>query len=150
MQVRPLRADDPDDVDAWLDLRVRLWPESSREEHADELELVLGDPERTVVLVAEEGGRRLGFAEISLREWAEGCASRPVGYLEGWYVEPDVRGRGVGRALVESAERWLLARGVDEMASDADPENTASLAAHGRLGFREVGRAVLFAKRLER
>lgn len=146
MDVRPLR---DGELDAWLDLRVALWPDSTREEHAAEGELVLDDPQRHAVLVVpDDSGRLVAFAEVSLREWAEGCESRPVGYLEGWYVAPAWRRRGLGRALVEAAERWALARGAREFASDVEPDNAASLAAHARLGFREVGRAVLFAKRL--
>jgi aminoglycoside 6'-N-acetyltransferase I len=146
VDVRPLR---DGELDAWLDLRVALWPDSTREEHAAEGELVLDDPQRHAVLVVpDDSGRLVAFAEVSLREWAEGCESRPVGYLEGWYVAPAWRRRGLGRALVEAAERWALARGAREFASDVEPDNAASLAAHARLGFREVGRAVLFAKRL--
>lgn len=148
MDVRPLR---DGELEAWLDLRVALWPESTRAEHAADRELVLEDPERYAVLVADAGaGRLIGFVEVSLREWAEGCASRPVGCLEGWYVAPAHRRRGLGRALIEAAERWALARGAREFASDVEPDNAASLAAHARLGFREIGRSVLFAKRLAR
>lgn len=146
MNVRPLTEGE---LDAWLDLRVALWPDSTREEHASDRELVLDDPQRYAVLVVpDDSGRLVAFAEVSLREWAEGCESRPVGYLEGWYVAPAWRRRGLGRALVEAAERWAQARGAREFASDVEPDNAASLAAHARLGFREVGRAVLFAKRL--
>jgi len=146
VDVRPPR---DGELEAWLDLRVALWPESTRAQHAADRELVLGQPDRYAVLVVDDGaGRLVGFAEVSLREWAEGCESRPVGYLEGWYVAPTHRRRGLGRALVEAAERWAHARGATEMASDAEPDNAASLAAHARLGFREIGRAVLFAKRI--
>jgi aminoglycoside 6'-N-acetyltransferase I len=147
VDIRPLREDD---VEAWLDLRAALWPDSTREEHAADRELVLGDPQRYAVLVADDGAGRLrGFAEVSLRDWAEGCESRPVGYLEGWYVAAAQRRRGVGRALLEAAERWCLARGSREIASDAEIDNAASHAAHAALGFREIGRSVLFAKGLD-
>jgi len=45
----------------------------------------------------------VGFVEVSLRPYAEGCDTRPVGYLEGGYVAPEWRGQGIGRALVEAA-----------------------------------------------
>jgi phosphinothricin acetyltransferase len=58
---------------------------------------------------------------------------------ESVYVAADVRGRGVGRALLEavipaseSAGFWTLLAGV--MA-----ENAASLRLHERVGFRQVG-----------
>ena len=35
---------------------------------------------------------------------ADGCTTHPVGYVEGWYVDPDVRRKGVGKALVAAAE----------------------------------------------
>ena len=56
------------------------------------------------------------------------------------YIHPDHRGRGVGGdlldALVSGAERagyWTVQTGIF-------PENTASIAAHERAGFRIVGR----------
>jgi L-amino acid N-acyltransferase YncA len=55
------------------------------------------------------------------------------------YVHPDVRGRGVGRAmllaLIESTEH----AGIWTVQSGVFPENTASLALHRAAGFRVVG-----------
>ncbi|MHC4375797.1 MAG: GNAT family N-acetyltransferase [Planctomycetota bacterium] len=93
-------------------------------------------------------GAVLGFAELSVRSFAEGCRSDRVGYLEGWYVLPAERGRGVGRALVEAACDWARDQGCTEFASDTELDNRDSQAAHGALGFAEVGRLVLFRREL--
>ena len=78
-----------------------------------------------------------------------GLEARPVGYIEGWYVDGDVRRQGVGRALVEAAEAWARSKGCRQMASDALIDNAVSIEAHARLGYREVERLVHFAKELE-
>lgn len=88
----------------------------------------------------------VGFAEVSLRDDAEGCSSNPVGYLEGWFVADRARGRGVGRALLEAGEAWARARGCVEFASDAETTNPSGIAAHEALGFTEVCRIVCFRR----
>ncbi|WP_245606073.1 GNAT family N-acetyltransferase [Thermus amyloliquefaciens] len=90
---------------------------------------LLQDP-RQAAFVAEVEGRLVGFVEVSLRPYAEGCATRPVGYLEGWYVAPEWRWQGIGRALVEAAEAWARARGCQEMASDAELGNLLGQEVH--------------------
>ncbi len=72
----------------------------------------------------------------------------PVGYLEGWFVDQDLRGRGVGARLVRAAEDWARSQGLQEMGSDTWLEDEVSLRAHQALGYREVERLVHFAKRL--
>jgi GNAT superfamily N-acetyltransferase len=89
------------------------------------------------------GGGLCGFLEAALRSRADGCEARPVGYIEGWYVDPDMRRRGVGRAQVEEAEAWAPARGCRQMASDAELWNEVSHQAHGALGYEETARLVL-------
>ena len=92
MKIRQLR---PEDSDNWLSMRLALWPETSPEQHRKEMEMVLTKSDRYAVLVCEDGENNLtGFAEVSLREWAEGCLSSPVGYLEGWYVAQSFRRKG--------------------------------------------------------
>ena len=72
----------------------------------------------------------------------------PVGYIEGWYVNPDLRQAGWGRALVQAAEAWARSRGYAEIASDCLLENEVSLRAHTALGFEETERLIHFRKPL--
>lgn len=139
------------DAAAWLAMRVALWPDGSAAEHAGEIERFLAGeaPEPAAVLLAvDEADAPLGFAELSLRACAEGCRSSPVAYLEGWYVVPEARHRGIGRALVAAAETWGRSRGCSEFASDTEPDNHVSAAAHRALGFSEAGWIRCFRKDL--
>lgn len=140
--IRPLR---PEDLFAYLPLRAALWPEGG--DDGEEVERILKDADQAA-FVAEEEGKVVGFVEVALRPYAEGCDTRPVGYLEGWYVVPEWRGRGIGRALVEAAEAWARAKGCREMASDAELGNLPGQEAHRCLGYQEVERIVCFRKDL--
>ncbi len=101
------------------------------------------------VFVAErEDGSIAGFVEVGARPYADGCDTSPVAYIEAWYVDPDVRRSGYGRALLAAAEEWARANGYREMASDASLDNPVSHAAHLRAGYEEVDRVVQFRKDL--
>jgi len=99
-----------------------------------------------VFVAARPGGGLCGFLEASVRPLVDGCPTRPVGYVEGWYVDPDVRRQGVGRSLVSAAEAWASSQGCREMASDALLSNAISIAAHNAVGFTEELPAVRFRK----
>jgi aminoglycoside 6'-N-acetyltransferase I len=99
--------------------------------------------------IAEAGDRAVGFAELGLRPYANGCDSQPVGFLEAIWVAPDWRGRGVARALLAAVEAAVRAEGLREIGSDALIGNTESLAAHAAWGFEEVERVVCFRKALD-
>ncbi len=133
----------------WLRLRRALWPECSVPEHELEMREVLQRPSAVAVFVAEETpGRLAGFAQVSLHDWAVGCVTRPVGYIEGWYVDVEFRRRGLGRQLMAAAEQWARQQGCAEMASDCIVENHVSQASHTALGYVEVNRTVQFRKEL--
>jgi aminoglycoside 6'-N-acetyltransferase I len=148
MRLRPLELRDRR---AWAEMRAALWPEADAAELAHEtVKHFAGVKAADEVWVSEEvTGRLLGFLELSLRAYAEGCASSPVPYIEGWYVTAEARHLGVGRALVEAAENWARLRGYKEIASDAVLENDASHAAHRSLGFEEAVRIVCYRKSLD-
>lgn len=55
------------------------------------------------------------------------------------YVDPSARGRGVGLGLLERLIESTEAAGIWTIQSGVFPENTASLALHRRVGFREIG-----------
>ncbi len=139
--IRPVHLEDQAE---WLRLRMALWPDSSSEEQAAEIEQFMAgerSPDLQAVFVCPraEGGL-CGLVEVSIHREAPGCKTDRIGYLEGWYVDPDRRAQGVGRALVEMAEDWAWAQGCEEMASDTTPDYPLSPAAHAQLGYREVER----------
>jgi len=143
--IRPV---EPSDRDEWLRLRSKLWDHTSREDHIEEIQSIVGDPETQLVLVAAEGDTLVGFLESSIRQFVEDCETDHVGYLEGWYVEPMYRRSGVGRSLVANAEQWARSCGCTEMASDAEIGNEESLVAHIQLGYAETSRLVHFRKEI--
>jgi aminoglycoside 6'-N-acetyltransferase I len=150
--IRPAGAGDHAE---WTRLRAALRPEDPADGHAREVAAFLtgnlagwlAGLHAVAAFVADRpGGGLCGFLEASVRPMADGCTTHPVGYVEGWYVDPDVRRQGVGRALVEAAEAWAVSRGCREMASDAHLENAVSIAAHRALGFKDEAPVVRFRK----
>ncbi|HHE5178065.1 TPA: aminoglycoside N-acetyltransferase AAC(6')-Il, partial [Escherichia coli] len=104
-------------------------------------------PAAVLIAVAPDG-EALGFAELSIRPYAEECYSGNVAFLEGWYVVPSARRQGVGVALVKAAEHWARGRGCTEFASDTQLTNSASTSAHLAAGFTEVAQVRCFRKPL--
>ena len=144
--VRPLRESD---IDEWLRLRKLLWDATSDDDHKSEMLDVLDHFDSQLVLFAEaDDGRLVGLLEASIRPYVEDCETDHVGYLEGWFVEPEFRKQGVGRELVRQAESWAREHGCTEMASDAEIGNDLSLAAHLNLGYQETSRLVHLRKEL--
>jgi aminoglycoside 6'-N-acetyltransferase I len=128
-------------------MRNALWP---ADDHAEEIAAYLragGTPLLAIVFVAEREPHALaGFIELGLRAYAEGCESSPVPFIEGWYVDEDVRRSGVGGELVRMAEEWARGEGYREMASDVELANARSQEAHRALGYEQVERLVCFRR----
>lgn len=145
--VRPV---EPTDAPVWERMRNTLWPDPSGE-HAREIARYFAGPRTSpleVLLACLGSGAPIGFIELGTRAYAEGCSSDRVAFVEGWYVEPQHRGRGVGAVLMRAAEEWARAIKCTELASDTELANGASIAAHSALGFEEVERLVCFRKSL--
>ncbi len=114
-----------------------------------EMRATVARPDAAVFVLEREGGSSLaGFVEVGARSIADGCSTSPVGYIEAWYVDPDARRTGNGRALLEVAEDWARAQGYTEMGSDALIDNLVSHEAHRRSGYIEGDHMVAFRKRL--
>lgn len=146
MEIRPPGADEHL---AWLQLRALLWPDFPRQMLEREQDNILQNPERNAVFVAAtSSGAPVGFIEVAIRDWAEGCETEDVGYIEAWYVQPEHQRQGIGRQLVEAAEAWAVSRGCSEMASDAELWNEISHKAHRALGYKEAMRLICFTKKL--
>jgi L-amino acid N-acyltransferase YncA len=86
--------------------------------------------------VAELDGEVVGWCAVVA--YSHRAVYRGVGE-ESVYVAEHARGRGVGRALLETVIEGARAGGLWTLQAGIFPDNVASLALHRALGFREVG-----------
>ena len=136
------------DKSEWLRMRHLLWPDVEPEDLLEEMDRVLVDPLMPVFVLQRPDGTLGGFIEVGTRKYADGCATAPVGYIEGWFIDEDLRGKGLGHDLVRTAEDWARSQGLREMASDTWLDNDLSIRAHLAMGYEEVERLIHFAKTL--
>ena len=104
-------------------------------------------------VVAEFAGRIAGYALVLFRP--NSAAAR----LYSIAVDPDVRGRGIGPALIAAAEAAALARDCVWLRLEVHENNTHAIARYRKAGFRQFGQrsdyyadggtALLMEKRLQ-
>ena len=135
------------DVDEWLEGRCRLWPSCSKEEHLKEISECLSNS-KNINLIARADNLFCGFLETSVRTYASGCTSRPVLFLEGIWVKPELQRKGVGEKLINFLEKLALEQGFKEIYSDCEISNEHSQQAHTRWGFSEIERVVCYRKEI--
>jgi|GEM_PF-772156 len=109
-----------------------------------------GDSSLITHVAVDSDGSLRGFVEASLRSRADGCTTQPVGYVEGIFVQPEFRRRGIARALIDAAEQWATSNGCVEFASDCRIENEASIHFHRSLGFDIAKRLVHFRRAISK
>lgn len=115
--IRPIA---PSDASVWEALRRDLWPDGA-EDHAAEIALYFAGSlqEPVAVLVAESPpGAIVGFAELSIRDDLPGLEGKRVGYMEGLYLRPEVRHRGIALKLLQASRTWARQHKCTAFASD--------------------------------
>jgi L-amino acid N-acyltransferase YncA len=137
MQIRAARADDAAAIAEIynIGIRERTSTLETRERDPAEIAERIGS-ERHPVLVAEVDGGVAGWAatsEYSGREVYAGVAECSV------YVDPHLRGRGVGTALLEALADDAARRGFHKLIGKLFATNEPSTRLMERGGFRVVG-----------
>src|SRR5215210_5496807 len=125
----------PLDLRAWAEMRVRLWPKGSAAEHTKDIGEILGSEDYWGFLAETGDGAPIGFAEVAIRKYANGCETKPVAFLEGLWVAPELRRQHVGARLVHHVEEFVKRRGFREIGSDALADNAVGIASHRGWGF---------------
>ena len=144
--VRPM---DAGDRGVWAQMRAALWPQDGAATHEKAIDALLASSDAWGFIAQAPDSSAAGFAEIAIRQYANGCDSAPVAFLEGIWVAPPYRRRGVGRRLIAHAEAFAASRSFRELGSDTQIDNAASQAAHLAWGFSETERVVYFRKHLK-
>lgn len=136
-----------EDKAEWFRMRKGIWPDAPDHYMSFDMDNLLADDDY-IVIFACDGDRPIGLTEAAIREHGEGCGTSPVGYLEGWFVEEEYRGRRIAGLMTQAAENWMREKGCTEAASDTWLDNEASIRAHINMGYYEVERLVHFVKQL--
>lgn len=88
-------------------------------------------------LVAEDGGRVLGFAYC---QWFKPRPAYRFSAEDSIYLHPDAAGKGLGKALLAELERRAKEAGVRKLiAVIGDSGNVGSVGVHRTNGFSHVG-----------
>lgn len=128
-------------------MRAALWPSTNAQEHLAEIKEYFGK-DTFLGWIALDGSKYVGFAEASVRPFANGCDSRPVVFFEGVWVADEFRKSGIGHKFVEAVEDWARSKGINEVGSDAEFSNTLSHNCHKKWGFEKTERVVYYRKKL--
>jgi aminoglycoside 6'-N-acetyltransferase I len=132
----------------WAEMRSALWPEETAQEHATGIDEMVGLDDAWGFVAETADGTPVGFAELAIRKYANGCTARPVPFLEGIWVRAEFRRQGIGARLVAHVGAFAADRGFHEIGSDTQIDNLTSHAAHRGWGFSETERVVYFRKAL--
>lgn len=89
-------------------------------------------------LVVEDGGRLLGYALVLLRR------TTALARLYSLAIDPAARGRGLGAALLDAAERAAHDEGALFLRLEVRPDNAAAIALYQARGYRHFGRYLDF------
>lgn len=137
------------EIKEWSNLRMRLWPESSRIKHEREMFEYFKSPKIGRVFFAHRGqDKYIGFAEISMTIAFQEEPEGSIAHIEGLYVLPKFRKMGVATKLVESLETWSLSEKCRVITSDMDVENIESRDLHTQMGYKEVEKVIRVKKYL--
>ncbi len=92
-------------------------------------------PGGQVMRIAEVDGRPVGLAfGLFDKERAK------IGHVAGMWVEAEARGRGVGRALLESVIAWARSLALDRLELWVTEGNGSAMRLYERAGFADTGR----------
>jgi aminoglycoside 6'-N-acetyltransferase I len=147
MQNPEVRSATKKDMKVWVAMRLELWPDSNIRELTKELAGLLKRP-LFHGWFAVDNGLPVGFAEVYIREFANGCESRPAAFLEGIWVKRSHRKKGIAKRLMQVIEKWVLNHGLRELGSDTLLKNCLAQICHRAWGFEETERVVYYRKKL--
>ena len=136
-----------EDKAEWFRMRKGIWPDVPDNYMTFDMDRLLANVDYFVIFACD-GDRPIGLTEAGIRDYGEGCETSPVGYLEGWFVQEEYRGKRIAGLMTQAAENWMRDKGCTEVASDTWLDNEPSIRAHLNMGYREVERLVHFVKRL--
>tara|TARA_B100000700_G_C15062076_1_gene866553 strand:- start:4351 stop:4815 length:465 start_codon:yes stop_codon:yes gene_type:complete len=99
-------------------------------------DLVLGQPPKIFLWVVEDGQGLGGYmsATIDYATWA----SAPFVYLDCLYLSEDMRGKGVGRRLVDTLKDFAQVQGINSIEWQTPPDNEMGIGFYLHIGATKL------------
>ena len=145
MEIRALEAEE---IDIHRELRLRALRDAP-DSFADAYDEVAAKP-RSYWEEHTRGCTETNFAVMFLAAHEDRVLGSTYGFKDrerddtarvgGMWVDPTVRGKGVGRALLEAVFAWARSCGLKRIALWAPAHNPAALALYTHASFSETGR----------
>jgi ribosomal protein S18 acetylase RimI-like enzyme len=107
------------------------------EGYASFMSTQLEDPDKAV-LVADDNGNVVGYAYAAVEGYDYMALRGPAGVLHDVIVDPEHRGRGVGRLLLGDALEFFRSRGVPRVVLSTAERNEAAQRLFASMGFRRT------------
>lgn len=97
----------------------------------------LDDPD-VVILVADDDGDVIGYTYAAVEGYDYMSLRGPAGVLHDIIVDPECRGRGAGRALLDETIAALAARGAPRVVLSTAARNEVAQRLFAEAGFRRT------------
>jgi aminoglycoside 6'-N-acetyltransferase I len=137
-----------DNLKQLTELVLELWVDCDFDEEFENYKKILGS-KNEICYLGKVQGHYIAFLHLSSRnDYVEGAKDSPVAYVEGIYVKREYQKKGIAKKLMNCAEKWVKRKGYNQLASDTDITNVASIDFHKKIGFVEVERKICFIKDL--
>lgn len=143
----------PDTYSVWAGMRQALWEDHTDKKDRRQFQEYLAKRqvgEALSYFAVSDDGNYSGFLDAALRvDHVDGVEHPPVWYVEGIFVLPESRGKGVGRFLCSVLEHHARAQGYVVIASDCELDDYDSEAFHKAIGFKEAIRSIHLTRSLD-
>ncbi|MDH5747732.1 MAG: GNAT family N-acetyltransferase [Rhodospirillales bacterium] len=129
--LRPLK---PEDLDQVVDIDGRIGGRLRRIFFEKRLEAALADTNGFIAVAVEADGELAGFAIARLQNGEYGDDHR-VAVLDVIGVDPECQHTGLGHQLLDGVEGYMRKRGINELRTEVDWNNSGLLHFFSTTGF---------------
>jgi len=141
MKLKPIKKQD---FPEWRNMRKALYLSNDDEFLDQEMEAIIKTGKCSCFCIKNENSETIGLVELSERNIVDGCLTSPVAYLEGLYLKPKYRGKGLGRTVIKQIMSLCRESGFTELATDTNYDNFRARAFYKAIGFEELEQVVGF------
>lgn len=109
----------------------------SEEFHYYDLEKMIRSDEAEV-LVAVLGDRLVASGHARILEGKPYNSFKRYAFLGFMYTEPDMRGRGINKMIIDALVEWARKKGLEEVRLQVYADNIPAVAAYEKVGFKKM------------